>query len=172
MSYYIVLSGTLGSGKSTCAKKLAKLLNGKRIDLDKILKDNKLDHLASDSGCDSAAIPAANFIKAWDIVVPLAKKLLEQNRIVIFDGCLFHREVLEYLIAKLQFPHHVFTLKASLDVCINRDKNRERTIGEGVAKEVYDLVLNNDFGILINTENKSVEETVAEIIQTISSSTS
>jgi len=160
MVYFIVLSGTLGSGKSTCAKKIAEILDGKIIDLDEVLRENKLDHQASDSAC----ISAANFIKGLDIVIPLAKQWLEKNKIVIFDGCLYHREVLDYLIKKLLFPHYIFTLKAPLPVCIDRDKQRERTIGKGVAEEVYSLVCVNDFGILVNTENKSVSETIKEII--------
>jgi len=160
MVYFIVLSGTLGSGKSTCAKKIAEILDAKIIDLDKVLRENKLDHQASDSAC----IPVSNFIEGLDLVIPSAKQMLKKNKILIFDGCLYHREVLDYLTKKLPFPHYVFTLKAPLSVCIDRDNQREKTIGEGVAKEVYDLVCANDFGILINTENKSVSQTVKEII--------
>ena len=75
MTYYIIMHGTLGSGKSTCAKKLTKILNAERIDIDAVLRDNKLDHQASDSAC----IPAKNFIKGLDIVIPLAKDLLKKK---------------------------------------------------------------------------------------------
>jgi adenylate kinase family enzyme len=160
MSYYMFFHGTLGSGKSTCAKKLAKLLDAKRIDLDAVLKKNKLDHQASNSAC----ISAYNFIKGLDLVIPLAKELLEEGKIVIFDGCLYHQEVLEYLQEKLSFPNYVFTFKASLEVCIERDKNREKTIGKGVAEEVYKLVKNNNFGILIDNDKKSIEEAIKEIV--------
>jgi predicted kinase len=153
------MHGTLGSGKSTCAKKLTKILNAERIDIDAVLRDNKLDHQASDSAC----IPAKNFIKGLDIVIPLAKDLLKKNKIAIFDGCLYHKEVLDYLIEQLKFPNYTFTLKTKLETCIKRDQNRERTIGEGVAREVYDLVKENDFGIIINTDDKTVDETLKEI---------
>ena len=36
MSYYIVLNGPLGSGKSTNAKKLAQVLDAKRIIMDDV----------------------------------------------------------------------------------------------------------------------------------------
>ena len=160
MSYYMVFHGTLGSGKSTCAKRIAEILDGELIDVDKVLRENKLDHQASDSAC----ISAENFIKGLDLVIPLAKELLEKNKIVIFDGCIYHREVLDYLIEKVPFPHYVFTFKVSLAVCIERDKNRENTIGEGVAEEVYNLVCNNDFGVLISNDDKSIQESVEEII--------
>ncbi|MBT3298274.1 AAA family ATPase [archaeon] len=159
MSYYIVLSGTLGSGKSTCAKRLVKDLNAERIDLDAVLKENKLDHYASNSAC----ILAENFIKGLDIVIPITKELLKKDKIVIFDGCIYHKEVLDYLIKNLTFDSYIFTLKASLNTCIQRDKDRKRTIGEGVAEEVYNLVCNNNFGILIDTQGESIEETIDEI---------
>jgi len=158
MTYFIFLSGTLGSGKTTCAKQLTKLLNAEIINLDKVLKDNKIEHE------DTACVPLNNYIKGIDLILPLAKKLLKNNKILIFDSCLFHKEALDYLIKELPFPHYVFTLKASLDVCIERDRQRKNTIGEDVARDVYELTNKNNFGIIINTDNKSSKETVKEII--------
>ena len=98
-----------------------------------------------------------------NIVIPITKELLKKDKIVIFDGCIYHKEVLDYLIKNLTFDSYIFTLKASLNTCIQRDKDRKRTIGEGVAEEVYNLVCNNNFGILIDTQGESIEETIDEI---------
>jgi tRNA uridine 5-carbamoylmethylation protein Kti12 len=159
MSYYIVINGSLGSGKSTNAKELADVLNGEVINSDKVLSDNRLD-LHEDN---TASIPPANFIKALDITIPEMRKILESNKVVIIDGCFFHQEVIDYLTQNLQFPHYIFTLKVPLEVCIKRDKHRLHPIGEGEAREVFNLTCQNNFGIVIDASN-SVEETQIELL--------
>lgn len=157
MSYFIVLHGSLGAGKSTNAEKLAKTLDAEWISLDKVLKQNDLDNPQTD-----ASIPAADFIKALDIIIPSVKKLLQDNKVVIFDGCFYHREVLDHLTQGLPFPHYIFTLKVPIDTCIERDKTRDRTIGKGVAEAVYECVSQHDFGILIdaNTDLDTTHKTI------------
>ncbi|MBI5072069.1 AAA family ATPase [Candidatus Falkowbacteria bacterium] len=159
MSYFVVLHGPLGSGKSTNAEKLARILNAKRFALDEVLSENNLDKLEPNSAC----IPAANFIKGLEIVIPKARDFLQKGKIVIFDGCFYHYEVLDYLIKNLNFPHYVFTLKAPINVCIDRDKLRPKTLGEDAARAVYTLVSCHNFGIIIDA-NKSLEETQRAIM--------
>ena len=43
MSYYIIIRGPLGCGKSTVSKRLTNILNGHYIDVDEILKEQGLD---------------------------------------------------------------------------------------------------------------------------------
>lgn len=147
MSYFIVIHGPLGSGKSTIARELAHRLNAERVQIDDILSEHKLD-LHEDY---EASIPAKNFIKAIDIVLPHVKSLLSERKIVIFDGCFYHKEVMDHLIENLPYPHYLFTLKAPLEVCIERDQHRPKTLGEDAAQAVYSLTSQLDFGAIIDT---------------------
>jgi thymidylate kinase len=154
MPYFIIIHGPLGSGKSTNAEKLAKTLKAERVALDQVLSDNNLDQLEPNSAC----IPAINFIKALDLIIPSTKQSLENGQIVIFDGCFYHQEVLEHLTQNLNFPHYIFTLKVPIDICIERDRLREKTLGEDAARAVHNLVSGHDFGVLIDADT-SLEET-------------
>lgn len=86
MAYLIIIRGPAGVGKSTIAKKIAELLNGYYFSFDEIMKKNKLDIIRGDG------IPAENFVKANELVIPKARKKLENNEIVIFDGCFYRKK--------------------------------------------------------------------------------
>jgi len=160
MGYFIVLHGTSGSGKSANAERLSKILKAKHFALDVILKKNNLDNHKP----GSCSISSSDFIKGIKIILPVTKKLLQNKKIVIFDGCIYHKKVLDYLIKNLPYNNYVFTLKAPLNICIERDKLRKKTLGKNVSRRVYELVYKNDYGILIKTKNKSIQEIVKEII--------
>ncbi|MBU0706543.1 ATP-binding protein [Patescibacteria group bacterium] len=163
MSCFIVIRGPLGVGKSTIAKKLASELNGEYVDIDRILDENGLDKVSEDEGC----IPAENFIKADNLILPELKKKLQNNQPVIFDACFYHKKHIEHLINSLPFPHYAFTLKAPVDVCIRRDSERSKTHGEGAAQAVHYLVSRFDYGTIIDTNNKTIDETFREILKHI-----
>jgi len=69
MSYYIIIRGALGIGKSTIARKLSRILNAGYISIDKVLEENGLDKVEPDAEC----IPAKNFILADEIILPEVK---------------------------------------------------------------------------------------------------
>ncbi len=73
MSYYIIIRGPLGSGKSTLSAKLAHKLDAKHVHMDEVLEKHGLDKMPPDAPC----IPAENFIKANEIVLPEVKKSLD-----------------------------------------------------------------------------------------------
>ena len=158
MSYFIVLNGPLGSGKSTNAEKLSQVLHAKRIVMDDVLTENNLDR-----DPDSAMVPADRFIKALDIAMPSARQALQKGQIVVFDGCFYHQETIDHLTTNIDFPNYTFTLKVPMNVCIDRDSKRGKTLGEDAARAVYKLVSNNEFGILIDA-NGSLEETHKKIM--------
>lgn len=158
MSYYIVINGSLGCGKSTIAKLLAEKLHAHQVKLDEVLERNDLDQLAP----DDAYIPADNFKKAVDIAIPEVKERLNNGQIVIFDGCFYHKEVLDHLVATLPSQHYIFTLKAPLAICIERDKHRAKTLGEDAARAVYRITEENSFGEIIDASG-SQEETLSKI---------
>lgn len=165
MSYFIIIRGPLGCGKTTISQQLAQNLNGKHIAIDEVLKENKLDKISADAPC----IPVENFIKVNEIAILLAKEYLKNNKnnIVIFDGCFYHKEVIDHLIEKLQFPNYVFTLKAPLEICIKRDAKRDKVYGEDAAKAVYSLASQFDYGTVIDA-SKNVGMTVNEILSYLS----
>lgn len=160
MPYFIILRGPLGCGKTTIAEKLSHELNADVIYIDKVLADNNLDKVSPDIGC----IPAENFIKAQDLVLPDVKEKLNSGKIVIFDACFYHKEAILHLTDNLPFPHHIFTLKAPVEVCIERDKNRKKTHGEGAAYAVHSLVSKFDYGTVIDISG-SLDEAVEEIMK-------
>lgn len=81
MSYSIIIRGPLGCGKTTIAKKLAEKINAHYFSIDQILQEHGLDKVDDP---DAETIPAKNFIKANEIILPIALRELEQGRVVIF----------------------------------------------------------------------------------------
>lgn len=123
-----------------------------------------INHEASNvqSGC----ISEKNFIKANEIAISKSTKHLEKGKVVVFDGCFYHKSQIEYLIKNMPFNSFVFTLKATLDECISRDKKRSirARIGEKNVREVYNLVSRFESGVAIDTTKKTPEEIMTEII--------
>lgn len=159
MGYYIIIRGPLGCGKSTISEKLAHILDAKYIGMDEVLEKHGLDKMPPDAPC----IPAENFIKANEIIVPEAKQLLDAGKIVIFDACFYHREVIEHLLKNLLYEHYIFTLRAPPELCIKRDSERHKTHGEGAALAVHSLVSRFDYGNIIDVTG-SLEDALKDIL--------
>jgi shikimate kinase len=160
LMFYVIIRGSLGIGKSTIAKELAKKIKGEYISIDQVLEENKLDKIDKKLGC----ISCENFIKANEIALPLILKNLENGKNVVIDGNFYHKEQLDNLIKNLgKYKKYVFTLKATLETCIERDKQREKSYGEGAATAVFNLVSRFDSGINIDSEGKKKQEVLNEI---------
>jgi len=159
MAYFIIIRGPLGCGKSTIAKKLTKILNAEYISMDKILKENNLDVVDPVINC----IPEKNFIRANEIILPKANKHLSRGRIVIFDGCFYHKKSVEHLIRNLPYQNYVFTLKAPVEVCIERNNKRKNKLGEKAARDVHKLASDFDYGIII-VSTKPLKIIIEEIL--------
>ena len=161
MCYYVIIRGPAGVGKTAVSKKLAARLGGTHIYFDKIMRDNNLDKIEG-IGC----ISEENFIKANEIAILKAIKNLKNGKIVIFDGCFYHKSQVEHLIKNIPFNSFTFTLKATPQECILRDKKRggKTRIGEKCVREVYDLVSRFEHGIVIDTTKKTREEIITEIV--------
>ncbi|MBU4369813.1 hypothetical protein KKG58_03585 [Patescibacteria group bacterium] len=163
MNFYIIIRGPASVGKSTVATKLSKDFNGKHISFDEILRKHKLDVVSG------KCISAENFIKGNEMVIPGAIKELNNGKIVIFDGCFYYRQQIKDLIKHLHYPHFIFTLKSTKQICIYRDKQRPKLtrIGEDSINAVHKLVSKLDYGTIINTDNKTVEQTIKEIVKNL-----
>jgi shikimate kinase len=160
MSYYIIIRGPLGCGKSTISKELAKELDAEYIPMDDLLEENGLDKIDKELGY----IPAKNFIKADEIVLPTVNNLLRLGKVVVIDGCFYHEEQVEHLQKNLDFIGFVFNLKLSLEKCIERDSKRKKKYGKDAAKAVYELVEKYKTGIDIDVD-KPVKECVDEVLK-------
>jgi predicted kinase len=164
MSFYIIIRGPLGCGKSTIAKALAKRLNAKYISVDKTLKRYGLENDWEDGYISQKSFKLAN-----DIIVSGALKALESGKPAIFDGNFYWKSQIKDLVKKINFQHQVFTLKAPLLVCIARDNNRKKPHGKDAAYAVHKKSTEFDEGISIDV-NKPLNECVKEILSYLSNS--
>lgn len=156
----IIIRGSLGVGKTTIAKKLQRLLNAKYFSYDIILEKHNLDKKDND-------FTAEDFIQANTVVLPEINAALKDRQNVILDGCFYFKEQIEHLEKKIIIKPIIFTLVAQLETCIKRDFLRKKSYGTDAAKEVYELIQKHTCGIHIETENKTEEEVLREIIKQI-----
>jgi predicted kinase len=166
-SYYCVIRGPLGVGKSSVARSLAKAIAAEYVAIDRILEEERLEEWEEDR------ISQRSFLRANDFAVARARPSLAQATPVVFDGNFYWRSVLDDLIRRLPFLHFVFTLEAPLDVCIERDRQRPtpgpgaepragNRLGAEAAARVYALVMLVRYGESIDATG-TVADTVAKI---------
>ncbi len=160
MAYCVIIRGPLGVGKTEISKKLSKKLAGKYISIDSLLMKSRLDKVDKKEN----RIPVKRFIKATESIVNEMKTELKSGKIIIFDGNFYYKSQILYLKNSLNCKFCIFTLKAPLAVCIERDRRREKPYGRAATKAVYDLVSRLDYGTKINTENKTTGEVIKEIL--------
>ncbi|MEK6871880.1 MAG: hypothetical protein AABX16_03170, partial [Nanoarchaeota archaeon] len=108
-------------------------------------------------------ISQKSFIAANSIIVPKAKKILDRNISIVFDGNFYWKSQIDNLISRLNFPHHVFTLCAPLAICIQRDSKRNKTHGRDAAEAVYKKSTSFTYGTIIDV-TKSLNQCVKEIV--------
>jgi predicted kinase len=158
MRFYVIIRGPLGCGKSTISERLSKILNAKHFAVDRVLEEHDLEN-----DWEAGYISQKSFKKANEIIAPQAQKILDSGKPVVFDGNFYWKSQVEDLISRLDFPHYVFTLKAPLEVCIERDKNRNKTHGEDAARAVFKKSTEFDIGTVIDI-NKPLKECIADIL--------
>lgn len=158
MSFYVIIRGPLGSGKSTIAERLSKILHAKYIAVDRVLDKH---HLTKDK--EAGYISQKSFIKANEIIAPEAKRILSSGKPVMFDGNFYWKSQIDDLINRLDFPHRVLTLHAPLPVCIKRDLQRGKTHGEGAARAVYKKSTEFVYGTIIDV-NRPLDVCIADIL--------
>lgn len=164
MSYYIIIRGPLGCGKSTISERLSKILSAKHISIDRVV-----DKLPKE--VEEGFISQNNFFKANELVVPEAKGLLDKGKPVIFDGNFYWKSQIDDLIKRLDYPHYVFTLQAPLEVCIERDMERDKTHGKDAAEAVYEKSTEFFYGTVIDV-TKQLDECVRDIVSYLPNSAS
>lgn len=156
--FYIIIRGPLGIGKTTIAESLAKEIVAEHIAYDEILEEYGLTE-----DKEKGYISQKSFFKANEIAAERVKKFLGIDKPVIFDGNFYWKSQIDDLISKLNYPHYVFTLKAPLKVCIERDARRKKKHEKDAVLSVFKKSTSFEYGIQIDTENKTGEEVVEEI---------
>ncbi|MBI5072274.1 AAA family ATPase [Candidatus Woesearchaeota archaeon] len=147
MKFYVIIRGPLGSGKTTLAKMLAKKIHAKYISVDDILDKHKLTQEK-----EAGYISQKSFIKANEIIIKKTENIIKK-RIIILDGNFYWKSQIKDIIERVQQPIYVFTLKASLNLCINRDKKRRKKYGENAVRAVYKKTTTFDLGKVIDVDS-------------------
>jgi adenylate kinase family enzyme len=160
VGYYVIIRGPLGVGTSTIARILAKVLKAGYISIDDLLNEHGLDRVLEEEEC----IPATNFISVVELILPSVVRKLGEGEIVILDGCFYHEEQIDHLLRNLPEPHYAFNLRATLRTCVERDSGRGNAYGVDAATAVYNLVSRFDYGINIDTDDKTEGQVVEEIL--------
>lgn len=158
MSFFIIIRGPLGCGKSTIAERLSKILHAKYIAVDRVLDEHDL---AGDE--EAGYISQKSFTKANEIISRRAKRILDSGHPVVFDGNFYWKSHIEDLIRRLDFPQYVFTLRAPVEVCIERDRKRVKPYGEDAVRAVYKKSTAFDYGTVIDA-TKPLNDCIDEII--------
>ena len=159
-NYYIILRGPAGIGKSTIVKLLSSKIKAEVFHI-----DNMLDRLNLGYKQGEKWVPLNNFLEVDKKIISEINKKIKHKKIII-EGNFYHKEHIKDLLKSINSKNYIFTLKASVKTCIERDSKRN-SIGKKNIKDVHKLVSKFDEGILINTDNKNKEEIVKEIISYI-----
>lgn len=158
MSYFVIIRGPLGSGKTTISKKLSKKIDGTHIHVDRVLDEHQLT-----SDTEDGYISQKSFLKVNEIIVPGALTAIKKRTPVIFDGNFYWKSQIDDLIKKIDAPHHVFTLKVPLGLCIQRDKERGLSHGKDAAEAVFMKTRTFTYGSEIDGRGTE-EETIQDIL--------
>lgn len=161
MSYYIIIRGPLGCGKSTIAKRLSGIIGARCFEIDNVLHEH---HLEDDH--EAGYISQISFIRANEILAEQAKDMLKYGTPVVFDGNFYWISQIDDLIARLDYPHKVFTLKAPLEVCIRRDNERQNTYGIDAVRAVYEKAAGFNYGTIIDA-SRPIDECVGKMLHSL-----
>jgi hypothetical protein len=162
MSYYVIVRGPLGVGKTAVSSALADALGAHRISIDAILDRPGLEEW------EDGRITERSFLRVNELAVSEAEPVLRRGTPVVFDGNFYYRSQIEDLVGRLDFPHAAFTLQASLSDCIERDRGRPVSYGEEAAAEVFALVSGVTYGVDVDAR-RPVPAVVAEILRRLRS---
>ena len=142
MGYYVIVRGPLGVGKTTISKALATAIGAEVVSIDAI----------ADTDWDGGSVRL--YVNANQVAASRARKALAKGTPVVFDGCFYWKTQIKDLENRLKYPHQVFTLKAPLSVCIERDSHRKVVHGAVGAQQVFRKVTRFDYGFPVDATQR------------------
>jgi predicted kinase len=160
MSYFLLVRGPLGSGKTTVSERLSRALGAEYISIDAILEEPGVEEWDDEIGFYSERC----FLKTSEIAAERARPFLEDGVPVIFDGNFYWKSQIDELGRRLDFPRYIFTLQVPLAICVERDSGRVPPHGREATEKVYAKSTEFDAGIGVDA-SRSVDETVSEILR-------
>lgn len=128
------------------------------ISIDAILDPHNLEEW------EAGYISVRSFIRANDVAIVEAGPLLTGGTPAIFDGNFYYRSQIDDLGHRLKSPGWVFTLRAPLSECIERDRRRAVSLGEVSVREVFAKAAEVEGGIDVDAL-RPVADIVAAITQ-------
>jgi len=126
----VIVTGSAGTGKTTVAKALAKKFKLKYMDVNKIIKENKLVE-GYDKELDTKLVDVNKLVK-------VLIKIIKRNKNIVIDSHLSH-----YLPKK--YVDWCVVVKCNLKILKKRLKKRgysERKIRENLDSEIFNVCLN------------------------------
>ena len=156
MSFFVIVRGPLGVGKTAVSKSLSTTLGARYLSIDQILDDHGLWNRGR----------LSEFLAANEIGAQLARPSIDEGTPVIFDGNFYWKTQIEDLVHRLGAPHYIFTLVAPLRVCIARDRLREAPHGPEAARQVYARTLAFECGVRVDARPPA-DRVVRELAQRI-----
>jgi cytidylate kinase len=154
--FYVIIRGPAAVGKSTISKIVAERIGALYISFDEILSKYNLDTIEGDG------ISVDNFVKGNEIALDMIKQL--KPKTILLDGCFYREGQMEHILKNIKGKHFIFTLKAKVDECVLRNRQRGNSMPEGAIYDVFKLVSKKDYGIVIDTSGKTINQVVEEIL--------
>ena len=140
-SYFAVIRGPLGIGKTTVAERLAARVGGEYLSIDRILDEPGMEEW------EDGYVSLRSFLRVNEIAAGPARVSLAAGTPVILDGNFYYVAQIRDLIDRLPYLNFVFTLQAPLEVCLDRDRHRARPLGEEGVRDVYAKSTSFEWGI-------------------------
>ncbi len=160
MSYYGIVRGPLGVGKTEVSRRVAAAISGTYVSIDAILEAHDLEEW------EAGFLSEGCFLRANAVAAEEVRSAIGRGAPAVIDGNFYWRSAVEDLVGRLPYPHAILTLSAPLEVCVARDARREPPHGAEAAREVYARTSAVRFGRVIDAA-RPIDTVVGAVLRTL-----